>query len=44
MVCGPLFVLLPRALQMLGAGVLKAVLGDSLFEMNSNGWQTVTHI
>lgn len=33
MVCGPLSVLLSRALQMLGAGTLKATLEDCLLEM-----------
>ena len=42
MVCGPLFVLLSWALQMFGAGMLKAVLEDCLLEMNSYVFQTIT--
>lgn len=39
MVCGPLFVLLSWALQMLGASMLKAIPADCLLEMNSNVFQ-----
>lgn len=44
MVRGPPVAILSWALQMLGAGMLKAVLGDCLSEMKTKVSQSITHI